>query len=210
MSSSASGCDRRRDRRWSLCALVLLAATVGGCGEEDAEPALGVRVLAASLPKNGSGNPPMTYHGGFMQYHPKVHLIFWGPKWRDDPTHRSIKDHVEKTVRAFGAASEQVIGSTPSAASTFQPPRAQGLGLELDTPPATCAGHRPFFDCGEREDKAGGVRAELVKTTHTDLVFRKRLHVSLRRWFGTGFAPSLLDPRQRRLRCVNTVGGFQR
>jgi hypothetical protein len=52
-------------------------------------------LAAANLPPNGEGVPPLAFQGGWVQYHPKVYLVFWGPKWNEAP-HAAAKAEVEK------------------------------------------------------------------------------------------------------------------
>lgn len=44
-------------------------------------------LAAANLPPHGEGVPPLVFQGGWVQYHPKVYLVFWGPKWAQDQAH---------------------------------------------------------------------------------------------------------------------------
>jgi uncharacterized protein with LGFP repeats len=55
----------------------------------------------SGLPRRGVGEPPVTHHDGWVVQHPKVFLVFWGPKWTSDATHQRVSRTVEDTFNAL-------------------------------------------------------------------------------------------------------------
>jgi Repeat of unknown function (DUF346) len=60
-------------------------------------------VAAGGLPAN-PGPATVDFHGGWLQYHPRVYLVFWGPKWGSDATHQRVKAQVEDTFRTLAGS----------------------------------------------------------------------------------------------------------
>ena len=57
--------------------------------------------LRAYAPRN------LRWHGGPVQRHPRVYIIFWGPKWSTDPAHRGVRGVVVRTIAALRGSSYQ-------------------------------------------------------------------------------------------------------
>jgi hypothetical protein len=49
----------------------------------------------------GDGNPPLVFQHGYVQQHPKVYLVFWGPKWNSDNTHNATRAQVIATLSSL-------------------------------------------------------------------------------------------------------------
>jgi hypothetical protein len=43
----------------------------------------------------GNCTPPLVYHGGKVQHHPRIYLIFWGQGWKTDPNTSTIVSAVQ-------------------------------------------------------------------------------------------------------------------
>jgi hypothetical protein len=46
----------------------------------------------------GEGTPPLVFQHGFVQQHPKIYLVFWGPKWDSDTTHSATRAQAIATL----------------------------------------------------------------------------------------------------------------
>jgi len=66
-------------------------------------PALRGAAPAAACAQEPDCN--MTYHGGRVQHQPRVYLVFWGPKWNSDATHKSVKNYLINFYKGLGLAS---------------------------------------------------------------------------------------------------------
>jgi hypothetical protein len=60
-------------------------------------------MAAGGLPAS-PGPAFIDFHGGWLQYHPRVYLVFWGPKWLSDTTHQRVQAKVEDTFRALAGS----------------------------------------------------------------------------------------------------------
>src|SRR6185503_7222285 len=84
-------------------------AAVAACGapdlDEGDDPAVTEQAIDVGIPANGRGAGfPMRFHNGFVQEHHKVWLLFWGPKWQSDATHRAVIQRVENTFRQLAGS----------------------------------------------------------------------------------------------------------
>jgi hypothetical protein len=62
-----------------------------------------VEAATAHAPRN------VSWHGGPVQRHPRVYLIFWGPKWARSSAHKRIRADLVKTLRTIRGSSYQKI-----------------------------------------------------------------------------------------------------
>lgn len=51
----------------------------------------------------------VTWHGGPVQRHPRVYIIFWGPRWATNGLHRAAGSVAVRTIRALRGSSYQRI-----------------------------------------------------------------------------------------------------
>jgi hypothetical protein len=53
-------------------------------------------------------NCNMSYHGGRVQHHPRVYIVFWGPKWshtsKGDTTHHQAENYLVSFYKGLGLA----------------------------------------------------------------------------------------------------------
>lgn len=61
----------------------------------------GIQAAPEHAPRN------VRWHGGPVQRHPRVYIIFWGPKWSNDAAHRAVRAVVVRTIRALRGSSFQ-------------------------------------------------------------------------------------------------------
>jgi hypothetical protein len=47
---------------------------------------------AAARPQRST--PTLTWHGGPVQHHPRIYLLFWGPAWQSDPVQASAQSEL--------------------------------------------------------------------------------------------------------------------
>jgi hypothetical protein len=72
-------------------------------------PARGARAAAAA-PRAGTAcsepNCNMAYHGGPVQTKPRVYVDFWGPKWKNNNTERSVMNLLTAMYKGLGQAGD--------------------------------------------------------------------------------------------------------
>ncbi|MGI8846662.1 MAG: hypothetical protein ACR2GX_00115 [Candidatus Dormibacteria bacterium] len=44
---------------------------------------------------------PVRWHGGPLQHHPRVYLVFWGPLWGADAVHQKVRASEEAVIRGI-------------------------------------------------------------------------------------------------------------
>jgi hypothetical protein len=66
-------------------------------------PALRGAAPAAACSQEPDCN--MSYHGGRVQHQPRVYVVFWGPKWNSDATHKAVKNYLISFYKGLGMAS---------------------------------------------------------------------------------------------------------
>jgi hypothetical protein len=47
-------------------------------------------------------NCNLPYHGGVVQHAPRVYLLFWGPKWNTDATHKAARNYLVNFYKGLG------------------------------------------------------------------------------------------------------------
>jgi hypothetical protein len=66
---------------------------------------------AVVAPQDQANN--LIYHGGAVQHHPKVYLIFWGTQWKDGFRGGPHNAYTNKTAMAYETAFFKGVGGTP-------------------------------------------------------------------------------------------------
>ena len=66
--------------------------------------AVGFVGLTSVIPASAASNT-MLYHGGHVQHHPKVFLLFWGPKWASDPMHEDSEGGLQSMFSELSGTS---------------------------------------------------------------------------------------------------------
>ena len=79
-----------------------------------------------------------SFHGGWIQQHPRVYLVFWGPKWASDPAHLQIKSNVEQVFGELAGSQynnilRQYSNTNDSNADDFVHNDVQWKGSWVDT-----------------------------------------------------------------------------
>lgn len=59
-------------------------------------------------------NCDLTYNGGPVQHSPRVYLLFWGPKWNTDATHKAVARYLIAFYRGLGLTPRDVWSATES------------------------------------------------------------------------------------------------
>src|SRR5438034_4989224 len=103
--------DTFRRRRGALLTVALAAALLAaGTGvasatqtrQQDPSAAMGAR--RGVIPPKGTVRAAVAgdleYHGGPIQEHPKVFLVFWGRQWRSDPN--GVQDYMTSYFQGLG------------------------------------------------------------------------------------------------------------
>jgi hypothetical protein len=74
-------------RAWTRTAIAAISLTLLSYGIPAGVP------QAAAMPR--SDIPALVWHGGPVQHHPRLYLLFWGPSWQTDPAHAALKGQME-------------------------------------------------------------------------------------------------------------------
>lgn len=85
------------------------AAAVGPPAHSFRAPATRPPVHSVRAPANRRAVAPrnLRWHGGPVQRHPRVYIIFWGPRWSTGAVHRAVRTIVVKTIQALRGSSYQ-------------------------------------------------------------------------------------------------------
>jgi Putative Ig domain len=101
-------------------------------------PVRGVRTAA------GCTEPdcPLAYHGGLIQYNPKIYLVLWGPGWLSDPVQQASSAYLAAFYSGLGAQPQDNWSTIASQYGdslgfpTVHSGEFAGAFADLSTPPA--------------------------------------------------------------------------
>jgi hypothetical protein len=81
---------RRLSASLGVVVLVLLIGLLSG-----GLSAIWGSVVAGAAALRGNSGRDLVWHGGPVQHHPRLYLLFWGPAWQADPAHTTTKHTIE-------------------------------------------------------------------------------------------------------------------
>lgn len=122
-------------RVWARCAIAI-AVTSALCSVVLISP---LAVVPASATGGGAVclpncTPPLVNNGGSVEKNPRVVLIFWGPLWTSDATHRAVRSAV---VSLFSGLAGTPYNELLSQYGVNDDIALVGDWLDSSTPPAT-------------------------------------------------------------------------